>query len=141
MIVVDASVALKWFVVEDGSAEALTLLSGADPLIAPELVIGEMCNAAWRLWRIGRMTREQVGIVAEQSGRVFERVGLDGLAGRASDIALALDHPAYDCFYLALAEQRDATMVTADKRLIARISGTEWQDRVVALADYGVAAP
>lgn len=140
MIVVDASVALKWFVVEDGTAEALTLLSGSQELIAPDMVIGEMCNAAWRMWRLGRMTREQVAIVAEQSGRVFgERVGLDGLAGRASTIALALDHPAYDCFYVALAEQRETAVVTADKRLIARVRGTPWERRVRALADLDAA--
>ena len=33
-----------------------------------------------------------------------------------------LDHPAYDCRYLALAEQRNATLVTADQRLLNALS-------------------
>ncbi len=48
-------------------------------------------------------------------------------------ISRALDHPAYDCFYLALAEARDAPMVTADRRLLNRGSGTQWQTRIVDL--------
>jgi predicted nucleic acid-binding protein len=38
MIVVDASVAAKWFLPETGSEEATQLLSGANKLIAPDLI-------------------------------------------------------------------------------------------------------
>jgi predicted nucleic acid-binding protein len=137
MIVVDASVALKWFVDEDGSPTALSLLAGADRLLAPELVIAEICNAAWRMSRIGRMTREQVAIVAAQAGQLFhERVSLDALSVRATHMALRLDHPAYDCFYLALAEQREAQVVTADDRFVAKTRATPWDGRVVSLTDF-----
>lgn len=137
MIVVDASVALKWYVEEDGTPAALSVLAGADHLLAPELVIAEMCNAAWRMSRIGRMTKEQVAIVAAQAGRLFhERVSLDGLSVRASHLASSLDHPAYDCFYLALAEQRQAQVVTADRRFVAKTRGTVWAEQVVLLADF-----
>lgn len=137
MIVVDASVALKWFVNEEGTPAALSLLAAANHLLAPELVIAEMCNAAWRMSRIGRMTAEQVAIVAARAGQLFhERVGLDVLSVRATDIALRLGHPAYDCFYLALAEQREARVVTADRRFVAKTCGTLWEEQVVGLADF-----
>jgi predicted nucleic acid-binding protein len=51
-------------------------------------------------------------------------------------IASQLDHPVYDCFYLALAEARDALLVTADRRLLRKLRGTPWVERVVNLADY-----
>ncbi len=35
----------------------------------------------------------------------------------ATRLALALDHPAYDCTYLALAEMLSCPMVIADERL------------------------
>ncbi|MDZ3837816.1 MAG: type II toxin-antitoxin system VapC family toxin [Rhodospirillales bacterium] len=67
MVVVDASVALKWFVQEEGTPSALSMLASADSLIAPELVIAEMCNGAWRMSQTGRMTKEQAMIVAAQA--------------------------------------------------------------------------
>jgi len=36
-----------------------------------------------------------------------------------------LDHPAYDCLYLALAEQRQATLITADQRLLKVIAAVD----------------
>jgi predicted nucleic acid-binding protein len=65
----------------------------------------------------------------------------EALAAAAMQIARRLDHPVYDCFYLALAEQRDARMITADRRLIARLHGTGWEYRVQALADFSAAGP
>ena len=41
---------------------------------------------------------------------------------RALDLSLLLNHPAYDCFYLALAEQLEIRLVTADTRLINKLA-------------------
>ena len=38
------------------------------------------------------------------------------------DLARRLGHPVYDCVYLALAEREDAAFVTADQRLLRRLS-------------------
>ncbi|HEX5328331.1 MAG TPA: type II toxin-antitoxin system VapC family toxin, partial [Acetobacteraceae bacterium] len=56
-----------------------------------------------------------------------ELVPIAPLASRAVAICRMLDHPAYDCFYLALSELRNATLVTADRRLVQRVKGTEWE--------------
>ncbi len=45
------------------------------------------------------------------------------LAAEALALALDLDHPVYDCVYLALAIARDLPLVTADRRLIAAAQG------------------
>ena len=136
-LVVDSSVALKWFVAEPDSTSALALLETGEALIAPDLLIAELCNAAWRLWRRREVTREQVSIVAARTPYLFaDNAPMDGLAARAAAIALNLDHPAYDCFYLALAERVDCRMVTADRRLVSRVSGTPWQSHVVGLDDF-----
>lgn len=37
----------------------------------------------------------------------------------ALKLSLALDHPIYDCLYLALAEKLDAPLISADQRLLA----------------------
>jgi predicted nucleic acid-binding protein len=48
-LIVDASVALKWFLSEEPrGGETLAILRDVAPLIAPDLLIAEVCNAAWR---------------------------------------------------------------------------------------------
>jgi predicted nucleic acid-binding protein len=43
-VIVDASVALKWYVVEKDTPMAWAVRDGADTVIAPELVIAEVCS-------------------------------------------------------------------------------------------------
>ena len=57
-LVVDASVAFKWFLSEEPHASrALTVLEAGTPLIAPDFLIAEVCNAAWRSARLGRISQ------------------------------------------------------------------------------------
>lgn len=130
-LVVDASVALKWFVGEDGSDLAIELLNGGEPLIAPDLVLAEVCNAAWKSLRRREIDRAQFDEVANDVTQVFQRlVPLDRLIRPAAALARELDHPVYDCFYLALAEAENAPMVTANRRLVAALGGTPLAGRV-----------
>ena len=52
------------------------------------------------------------------------------LASSAAALARALDHPVYDCFYLALAEAENVPLVTADRRLMAALRTTPLAGRV-----------
>ncbi|MDT9165965.1 type II toxin-antitoxin system VapC family toxin, partial [Escherichia coli] len=54
----------------------------------------------------------------------------------AFTIALDLDHPVYDCLYLALAAARDCRLVTADARLLARLVKSPHRDHVMPLRDW-----
>ena len=57
-LVVDASVALKWFLTEEPqAAQALAIVQDGTTLIAPDFLIAEVCNAAWRLARLGRSSQ------------------------------------------------------------------------------------
>lgn len=133
-LVVDASVAMKWFVEEAGSPQAAFLLTTADLLIAPDLIVAELANATWKAVRAGTMLAEQQDYAAIHLASLLdELVPLAPLARRAIEISRTIDHPAYDCFYLALLEQRDASLVTADRRLLQRCAATEWKDRVTDL--------
>jgi predicted nucleic acid-binding protein len=46
-LVIDASIAIKWVVEEDGTREALALRQQAK-LIAPELLVAECANILWK---------------------------------------------------------------------------------------------
>ena len=137
-LVVDASIAFKWFVAEAGSDLASRLLAaGGERLVAPELVLAELLNAMWKGMRQHAVDPEQLQRTAAQSPAFFdELVPLRSLASRAAEIARALDHPVYDCFYLALAEREGACLVTADRRLLGRVAGTPWQERARDLASF-----
>ena len=130
-LVVDASVALKWFVSEDGSDAAVGLLDSGESLIAPELVLAEVCNAAWKSLRRGQIDHAQFDEVATDLPQVFGRlVPLVWLIRSAAALARNLDHPIYDCFYLALAEAENVPLITADRRLVATLDGTPLAGRV-----------
>ncbi len=133
--VVDASVARKWFVREDGSDRAVDLLNRGVPLIAPDLVLAEVCNAAWTSLRRREIDPSQLNQIASDIAGPFQRlVPLQRLISRAAALVHELDHPIYDCLYLALAEAEDAPLITADRRLIATVRGPPLADRVTPLA-------
>lgn len=136
-LVVDASVAFKWFVpVEPLFRQAVAVWREEPALIAPDLVIVEVCNAAWRAARIGAIAQAQALQIAEELPRFFQSlIGAAALAASAMSIARQLEHPVHDCFYLALAEQRRCRLVTADNRLLGKLKAVSSID-VLNLADY-----
>jgi len=46
--VADASVVIKWYVPEPGSAKVPALLGGGNVLIAPDLLVPELANILWK---------------------------------------------------------------------------------------------
>jgi predicted nucleic acid-binding protein len=135
-LVVDASVACKWFVAESGSDPAAALLAGSQMLLAPDLIVPEVCNAAWSKLRRGEIGAEQAAAMVEGLPDLLDELSPSApLAGRALAIANTLAHPATDCFYLALAELRGAQMVTDDRRLLTRLATTPWARTVMKLGN------
>ena len=135
-LVVDASVACKWFVAEAQSEQAAALLAGGDVLIAPDLIVPELCNVAWRKQRRGEIGADQsTSMVDSLPALLDELVPSEQLAARAFAIANELIHLVWECFYLALAELRGTRLVTADRRLVSRLGATPWAHLPVGLGD------
>lgn len=136
--VVDASVALKWFIAEEPHwPEALGLVQSGEILIAPDLLVAETCNAGWRSLRSARVAYAQLERIATALPQyITEFVRTAPLAPRAVAIAVQLDHPVYDCLYFALAEARQVPLVTADGRLLAKLTGSPWAGLAIHIADY-----
>lgn len=135
MIVVDASVAVKWFVKEDGHEEALSLLGGVN-LTAPDLIFCETANVLWKKLRRGEVTSEQ----AEEACRALPNfisavVSATVLAEDALGIARRLDHSVYDCIYLSCAQRLGTKLVTADAEFVSRLTTGGLRHFVVALDD------
>ena len=125
ILVVDASVATKWFFVESGDQLARELAEGKDVLIAPDLIVAEVCNTAWKKVSRAEASADQARAVTIALPKIFrELVSCAALVPRALDLALEMGHPAYDCFYLALAELANADLATADTNLARKVLRT-----------------
>jgi predicted nucleic acid-binding protein len=134
-LVVDASVAVKWFIPEDLHQAARGLLQMGQRLTAPDLVLTEVSNLAWRRHRTRTLTARQATAMplALQSG-ILDLLPSADLIDRALAIALELDHPVYDCLHLACAEASGGVLVTADRRLAAAVEGGDLHRLVRPLA-------
>ncbi len=118
---IDASVAAKWVVEEDYSANAALLLD-YDTLHAPAHWRAEAVNVLWAKVFRGDLTAAD----AEERVQVLSRApvvdaAIAGLVSRAFAISVAHSVTIYDSLYVALAEQRDIPLVTADERLVRRL--------------------
>ena len=123
-LVVDASVAVKWFFDETGHAAARALLDGNETLIAPSIVLAEIANAAWKRCRRREVTRANAEEVARLMAGAFSRiVPIEQIAIPAARLSFDLNHPIYDCFYLALAARDRTPLVTADRRILTMGKG------------------
>ena len=133
-VVVDASVAVKWLVPEDGSDRAASLRT--EELFAPRLIRAEVANTLATLERRGEMSPADAAVAfalfQDAPVRIIDTD--EGLERTALAMALRLRHPVYDCIYLSLAERIDATLVTADRRFIAALVGDASAARAVALS-------
>ena len=135
--VVDASVAVKWLVAEDDADAAQKLAASGHDLHAPRLMASEVANAIWRKARTGEIERRAAGILLADVQNMPVRWGADEiLSTNAARLALVLDHPIYDCVYIALAYRIGATVVTADRRFANAVAPTEHGESVLTLADY-----
>jgi predicted nucleic acid-binding protein len=120
-LVIDASIAVKWVVEEEGTPQALILRQRAR-LIAPELLVAECANVLWKKVRRDELAKEEALLAARllQAAEI-ELLPTRSLLAAATRIAIELDHPAYDCLYLALAVESDCQFVTADQRFLRKL--------------------
>jgi predicted nucleic acid-binding protein len=136
-LVIDASIAVKWVVEEEGTAAALSLRKRAR-LIAPDLLISECANILWKKVRRRELSKDEAILAARLlQAADIELAPTRPLLEAAALIAIDLDHPAHDCVYVALAAANDCRFVTADQRLLRKVAqarGGAFRDRVISLS-------
>lgn len=139
-LIIDASVAVKWVIAEDGGEDAVRLRSTFIS-IAPELLLPECANILWKKVQRKELEPNEATLaiaLIERSGISFQ--SMQGLSETATRLAIELGHPAYDCIYLALALRQKLRFVTADKRLLATVAqrgSSELAGLCLALEDAG----
>lgn len=130
--VVDASVAAKWLIEEEGTEAALALKDSGRDLTCPDLLFLEVGNVIWKKVRGGE--------IEEADGRAMVATLLDAplsveaskdLLPAAWEFAVRHDRTVYDGVYLALAVGIDGRLVTADRRLVRSLRGSDLETRIV----------
>ncbi|MBI4350214.1 MAG: type II toxin-antitoxin system VapC family toxin [Elusimicrobia bacterium] len=118
--ILDASVALKWFTEEQGSAKALEykdgLLAGKLVLAAPDLMLYEVANVL-------HLKKEFTEAAVKEALRFLLDIGVEiftpteEIMDKAVHYTFHTDHSFYDCLYIALAANLGARLLTADEAL------------------------
>jgi predicted nucleic acid-binding protein len=122
--VIDCSVAFKWAVVEPDSDKANRLRddfrNGLVELIVPDLFPIEIANSLLVCERRGRIGAGHGKVLLADVLTTLPSLfpTLPALLPRAYAIAEASGASAYDCLYVALAEQEACDLITADSRLV-----------------------
>jgi predicted nucleic acid-binding protein len=121
-LIIDASVAAKWILLEEGTVEAKALLAecreGRYTPLAPEILEAEIAAVLWKRVRRGVLNADQAGFLQDR----FEKlrpilVPLSGLVRPALELALRYGNSVYDGLYVALSHQMNCRLVTADGEL------------------------
>jgi len=145
-LVLDTSVAVKWYLPEDLHDEAIGLLRRAEAgdvdLLAPGTVQPEFFNALW--WQ-----HRREGLPLDSVRNLWRRFALDpvvlyapeDLMPRAAEIALQTRVIIYDALFLALAENSETVVVTADGKLLKALEGSPYAHLTHPLTEVGSVVP
>jgi len=143
IFVIDASVAIKWVVEEEGTRAALALYQRAK-LIAPELLVPECANILWKKAQRNELSREEALLAAGLLQHAeIELLPTRSLLEAAARIAIELDHPAYDCLYLALAVANECRFATVDEGFLRKLGEARLgslHERAISLSEAAGAA-
>jgi predicted nucleic acid-binding protein len=133
VIVVDASIAVKWFLPEVGSDAASALLMADDvELVGPDLLAIEVCAT---LVRGANMVKANRADAAKKLAKFKSMLDMGAvnlirsppeLMHQAASRAIDIGHPLKDCIYLALAMELECELVTCDARFAEKAKGV-WE--------------
>ncbi len=124
--VIDSSVTVKWVLpeIDSGKADALRLdfRNGVHELLAPDILSAEAAHALTRAERQGR-------VLVGEARKLFLDIlttppqffPFQALLLRAIAISSQMRIGVYDCLYVALAEQENCELVTADDKLVKNL--------------------
>lgn len=132
ILIVDASVAVKWFVEEDHSDAALSMLNEPHQLHAPDFLLLEVDNVLWNWVRRKSISLSESDEI-RQGLRSFpiQTHAFTQLLDSAYAIANETGATVYDSLYIALAILLKGTVVTADAKLCKATATGPFAEHVI----------
>lgn len=152
-LVIDASVAAKWFLADEADAELADvilqgLLAGDVEAHAPDIFVYEVCGSLCKAYAKSRTqgsachgapTEEQVVRCARVIYQLpIKRAAPPSAQEAVESLKLAIKHTQkyYDMLYLRLAQVLECQWCTADRRALATIPRSIVRRHAVLLEDY-----
>jgi predicted nucleic acid-binding protein len=123
-LVIDSGVAVKWYVLEQNSAEARRIFAeyrhGKLTLLAPDFIYAEFGNIMWKKQAFQNFDPlDATNIVDEfRTGVTLNLTSAKELLDEAYRLAVAHKRTVYDMLYLALSIRAGCQFVTADEKLV-----------------------
>ncbi len=124
----DTSVAVKWFVTEEDSERATSLrrahLWDEIQLYVPDLLLMELANA---LRYTGRLSEERILEDLATFSALDISIVPFSIDVLRSSVALSLeqDLAVYDAYFLAMAQDLGVPFITADRRMLSRLTSED----------------
>ncbi len=120
-IVVDSSVAVKWFVAEEDSEQAILVLSEYQhkkiSLLAPSLIYAEYGNIIWKKQVFNNLDLQEAEFAIREFRNIsFTLTPTTSLFDDAYKIAVKYKRTFYDSLYLALSVKENCGFMTADEK-------------------------
>jgi predicted nucleic acid-binding protein len=138
VIVIDASLAVKWYLDEAWADEAEALLIEYEgDIVVPDIFISEVIGALVRRANMDKAMRSDSAAAMARFQALFDTGSITAIRSpppavvRAATLALNLGHPLKDCLYLALAMELECDLVTCDERFAAKAKEVWDQVRVL----------
>ncbi len=132
-IVIDSSVALQWVLPEPGAERAYRYVR-AEGAISVDILIVETANVLAKKVRASDISgAEAIHALAMVRDAITVLLPSEPLVPRALELSIALNHPVYDCVFLACAEQAAGQLVTRDVPLTRRAGERGFGHLLVAL--------
>jgi predicted nucleic acid-binding protein len=117
-LVLDASAVLRLITHDPIASGWVEQVGQASLVLAPELMLTEVANALWKLQRSAGLAGMDPQQLLADAADLVDQIEPDRhLQVEALALACHLNHPVYDCLYLALARREAAFLLTADQRL------------------------
>jgi predicted nucleic acid-binding protein len=132
-LTIDASALVKLIVQEPDSGVYRACIDPAARLIAPAHIYAEVGEVLSRKLQAGYIDEAQIHQALDELIGRLDLVELIGLLIPAIRLSLELTASVYDCLYIATARSAGNQLLTADRRLIARMSQTEHAGLLLSL--------
>lgn len=134
IVIVDASVALKWLLPEDGTLEAEALLVPDLQRLAPDNVATQVAEVLWK-----KVMRDELDLDEAETAMDYLESGVVEFVPSRPLLPMALAMAGMsglavaECLGVALAEELGTVMVTLDGRVAEGMAGMPWEERVKGL--------
>lgn len=136
IVIVDASVAIKWFLLERYSRDADRWLEEKYKFTVPDFIVIEISNVLWKKRFIGELERDECFEIDSNLQKIISTIESSRkYLPDALEKSLVLNHPVYDCVYLAMAVAYNTIELTADRQFYERVKNSKWANHILWIED------